>query len=91
MTTATRQTTAIERKKRYRFHSRRGMKEVEEVLFDYLDRFYDQDDEATQLMFGRLLDCQDVDMFEWFLHRTLPEDADLADYVRQLIQRVETR
>ena len=82
-------TTTDDRKRRYRFHCRRGMKEVEEVLFAYLDRWYDQDEEATQLMFGRLLECHDVDMFEWFLHRTLPEDANLAAYVAQVITRVE--
>lgn len=82
---------AEERKKRYRFRSRRGMKEVEEVLFDYFERFYDQDDEPTQLLYGRLLDCNDVDLFDWFIHRNPPDDPVLAPYVAQLLARVETR
>jgi antitoxin CptB len=81
-------TTAGERRNRYRFYCRRGMKEVEEVLFAYLDRCYDQDDEATQLMFGRLLTCNDVDLFDWFIHRNQPDNPELAAYVSQLISRV---
>lgn len=83
-------TTAHERKNEYRFHSRRGMKEVEDVLQDYLNRFYDQDDDATQLMFGRLLECHDVDMFDWFIHRHQPDNPELATYVSRVIQCVET-
>lgn len=81
-------TTANEQKKRYQFYSRRGMKEVEVVLLDYLERYYDDDDDDTQLMFGRLLKCDDVDMFDWFIRNGTPDNEELARYVKQLTERV---
>lgn len=79
------------RKRRYWFRSRRGMKEVEVVLQDYFNRFYDSDSEAQQLMYGRLLECHDVDMFDWFIRNGQPQDAELAAFVSQLLQRVASR
>lgn len=79
------------RKRRYWFRSRRGMKEVEVVLQDYFNRFYDQDSEEQQLMFGRLLECNDVDMFDWFIRSGTPDDVELAEYVSQLLKRVASR
>ncbi len=78
-------------KRRYRFHSRRGMKEIEEILYAYLDHCFDDDDDEMKAMYGRLLECHDVELFDWFLRSSRPEDPELAAYVEQLVQRVEAR
>jgi antitoxin CptB len=82
--------TPQEQKRRYLWQCRRGMKEVEIVLNGYLERFFDGDDEAQRFQFGRLLECHDADMLEWFMGRGEPEDAALREFVRDLLGRLAT-
>lgn len=77
-----------ELKKRYRWQCRRGLKEADIVLNDYLERFFDTDSDAQQALFGRLLAEQDADLFEWFTQRSEPQDAELKDYVSQMLARL---
>lgn len=60
---------------------RRGIKEVEVVLIPYFEKYFSQASEREQSLFIRLLDCHDVDMFEWFTYRAKPEDEELAEIV----------
>lgn len=75
-------------KKQYQWQCRRGLKEVEVVLNDYLERFFDSDSPELKALFGTLLAEQDADMFEWFTGRSAPQDAALADYVQQMLARL---
>ena len=75
-------------KKQYRWQCRRGLKEVEVVLNAYLDEFFDADPEPMRVLFERLLKEQDADMFEWFTRRSAPQDAELAEYVQQMLDRL---
>lgn len=74
--------------RRYRWQCRRGASEVEVVLNAYLDRFFLTDSEAQQALFGRLLECEDVDMLDWFTRRSRPEDEALRDFVSGMLDRV---
>jgi len=67
---------------------RRGIKEVEVVLLPYFDKRFNQASEREQNLFIRLLDCQDVDMFEWFTYRAVPEDPELAEIVGIVLGKV---
>ena len=78
----------VDLKKQYRWQCRRGLKEVEVVLNDYLERFFDSDPPGMQALFERLLKEQDADMFEWFTGRSAPQDAELAGYVTQVLDRL---
>lgn len=75
-------------KKQYQWQCRRGLKEVEVVLNDYLERFFDSDSAELKSLFGTLLAEQDADMFEWFTGRSAPQDAALAEYVQQMLARL---
>jgi len=75
-------------KKQYQWQCRRGLKEVEVVLNDYLERFFDSDSPELKSLFGTLLAEQDADMFEWFTGRSAPQDAALAEYVQQMLARL---
>lgn len=75
-------------KRRYRWQCRRGASEVEGVLFAYLDRFFDTDTPAQRAVFGRLLECHDVDMLDWFTGHSQPEDPQLREFVAGLLRRV---
>lgn len=71
----------------YRWQCRRGLKEIEVVLNDYLERFFQEDTESRREQFGRLLKEQDADMFEWFTGRSQPQDADLAEFIEYMLKR----
>ena len=75
-------------KKQYLWQCRRGLKEVEVVLNDYLENCFEQDSAALKALFPRLLAEQDADMFEWFTRRSQPEDEELAQYVSQMLDRL---
>ncbi|MFN3715035.1 MAG: succinate dehydrogenase assembly factor 2 [Alcanivoracaceae bacterium] len=77
-----------ELKRRYRWQCRRGLLEVDVVLNDYMERVFDDETEAHQLLFGRLLASQDADLFEWFTRRSAPEDQELSEYVEHILTRL---
>lgn len=70
---------------RLRWQCRRGIKEVEVVLVPFFDQFYHSIDQREQALFQRLLECHDVEMFEWFTHRAQPEDPELREFVAKVL------
>ncbi|MDF1630170.1 MAG: succinate dehydrogenase assembly factor 2 [Alcanivoracaceae bacterium] len=72
-------------KRRYHWQCRRGLLEVDLVLNDYMERFFDQESEARQLLFADLLAQQDAELFEWFTRRSQPQDPALRDYVEHIL------
>lgn len=68
-------------KNRLRWAARRGMLELDLVLTPFLENHYDYLKPSQQQLFHRLLDEQDQDMFNWFIHRQEPEDKQLAEIV----------
>lgn len=73
-------------KKQYRWQCRRGLKEVEVVLNDYLERFFDDAPAEHRALFARLLEEQDADLFEWFTGRSRPDDSGLAEYIEHVLR-----
>ncbi|HAG96135.1 MAG: hypothetical protein CMK83_23390 [Pseudomonadales bacterium] len=83
-------TTQEEHIRRLRWHCRRGIKEVEVLLLPFFEEKYPALDEDDKKLFEKLLDQHDVEMFEWFTHRSKPEAADLARIVSMVLNRVDT-
>ena len=79
---------SAEQKRRFHWQCRRGASEVEVVLNAYLERFFEVDDEQRRARFARLLECEDVDLLEWFTRRSQPEDPELRAFVAELLDRV---
>lgn len=76
--------------RRLRWQCRRGIKEVEVLLIPFFeDKYPGLSDEDKQL-FEKLLDQHDVEMFEWFTHRSKPEAPDLAHIVSMVLNRVDS-
>lgn len=67
---------------RLRWGSRRGMLELDLILMPFVDNVYPTLASADQLLFEQLLECEDQDMFAWFLHRQEPETAELQRIVQ---------
>lgn len=68
-------------KNRLRWASRRGMLELDLVLSPFLENHYDQLSAEDQKLFQLLLEEQDQDMFNWFIHRQEPGDENLQKIV----------
>ena len=71
------------------WHSRRGMLELDVLLVPFVREVYPHLDEADRERYRKLLECEDQDMFGWFMQRGEPEDADLKRMVRMILDRVQ--
>ena len=75
--------------KRLYWHSRRGMLELDVLLLPFLEEAYRNLEDADKDRYRKLLECEDQDMFGWFMQRSEPEDADLKRIVRMILDRVQ--
>lgn len=57
------------------------MRELDEVLLNYLERVYPTAGADQQAAFRDLLDCPDPDVLAFVTGRSRPERKDLADVV----------
>ena len=68
-----------------RWRCRRGMKELDLVLGDWLERRWAGAGEETRAAFERLLGEQDPQIAAWLLGRQRPADASLAALIDELV------
>ncbi len=61
--------------------SRRGMLELDLVLLPFLENVYQTLVQEDKERYWKLLECEDQDMFAWFLRREDPEDPELLRIV----------
>lgn len=71
------------------WHSRRGMLELDVLLVPFLQEAYRDLPEDDQARYQKLLDCEDTDMFSWFMQKSKPEDPELARIVKIILDRVQ--
>ncbi|GGY75862.1 FAD assembly factor SdhE [Marinobacter zhanjiangensis] len=71
------------------WHSRRGMLELDVLLLPFLEEAYRSLPEEDQQCYHKLLECEDTDMFEWFMQRSEPDDPDLRRIVKLILDRVQ--
>lgn len=62
--------------------SRRGMLELDLVLLPFLENVYPSLDQADKERYWKLLECEDQDMFAWFMRREDPQDPELQRIVK---------
>ena len=75
--------------KRLQWHSRRGMLELDVLLVPFVKEAYPTLPEEDQARYRRLLDCEDPDLFQWFMQHASPEDPDLRHIVELILNRVQ--
>jgi antitoxin CptB len=73
------------------WHSRRGMLELDLLLVPFVREAYADLAEEDQACYRKLLECEDQDMFGWFMQREEPADADLRKIVRMILDRVQPK
>lgn len=71
--------------KRIYWASRRGMLELDLVLMPFVEQRLRTLDEQSQQQYLRLLDCEDTELFAWFLRREQPTDPELTGIVDQIL------
>lgn len=71
------------------WHSRRGMLELDLLLVPFVREVFASLDAEDQQRYYKLLECEDQDMFGWFMQRNEPEDADLQRIVKMILDRVQ--
>ena len=73
------------------WHSRRGMLELDLVLGPFVRECYPSLPVRDQQRYQKLLECEDQDMFSWFLGRVTPADEDNAKIVTQILEFARTQ
>ena len=73
------------------WQSRRGMLELDVLLVPFVKEVYPSLDAEDQARYRKLLECEDQDMFGWFMQREEPEDEDLRRMVRMILDRVQPK
>lgn len=69
---------------RTRWACRRGMLELDVILMPFMDNHYDNLPEAEQLIFQRLLEGIDPELYAWFMGHEKCEDPELAAMIKKI-------
>ncbi|WP_300425639.1 succinate dehydrogenase assembly factor 2 [uncultured Thalassolituus sp.] len=77
--------------KRVVWHSRRGMLELDVLLLPFAEQKYRDLSDDDQALYRQLLDCEDPDLFTWFLEHQIPDDAGLAPMVNMVLEHAQQR
>ena len=72
---------------RLRWQSRRGLLELDRFFEPYFSRDLSALDEATITALERLMECQDLELLDWLLGRSKPQDPQLG-HALDLLRRV---
>ncbi|MBM6551395.1 succinate dehydrogenase assembly factor 2 [Marinomonas ostreistagni] len=75
--------------KRLKWQCRRGMLELDVLFEPFLDDVFLSLDEADKQRFYKLIECEDQEIFPWFMQKEVPEDPDLARIVDIIVTRVQ--
>lgn len=65
--------------------SRRGMLELDLILVPFVEQRVRQLENDDLQRYIKLLECEDTELFAWFLQRQMPADPELAGIVEQIL------
>lgn len=74
---------------RLKWACRRGMLELDVLFMPFVETGFDELNEQQQLVFERLLTCDDPDLFAWFMGHQTCEDPELRGMVEHILSRVK--
>lgn len=69
---------------RIRWHSRRGMLELDLILVPFAEKYFECLDEADQDRYVKLLASEDQDLLAWLLEHAEPTDPDLVAIIQTI-------
>ena len=74
-------------KNRLYWASRRGMLELDLVLKPFLDNHFDTLPDEDKVLYEQLLEEQDPDLFQWFVHGAEPA----TDGLKRIVEIIRER
>jgi len=74
-----------------RWATRRGMLELDLVLGPFVEERYASLSDADRKLFQKLMLSEDQDLFTWFMRRQQPDDEDLREIVRHILDFALTK
>ncbi|WP_257255465.1 MULTISPECIES: succinate dehydrogenase assembly factor 2 [unclassified Endozoicomonas] len=72
--------------RRLQWHSRRGMLELDVLLEPFTNQVFKKLSAEDQFVYLKLIDCEDPDLFAWFMGDGRPQDPELASMVDKVLQ-----
>jgi antitoxin CptB len=67
------------------------MLELDVLLVPFVKEVYSTLNEVDRKVYVRLLECEDQDMFGWFMERAESDDPELQRMVRMILDRVQPK
>ena len=74
---------------RLRWACRRGMLELDVLFMPFVEEGFGDLNQSQQLIFERLLTCDDPDLYAWFMGHQKCFDPELAEMVSHILNRVK--
>jgi antitoxin CptB len=74
---------------RLKWQCRRGMRELDELLLQYLEKQYPAANETDKAAFHDLLELSDPVLIEYLLQRVRPESEPISRVVDCILKRAE--
>jgi antitoxin CptB len=81
--------TKLDSKARLRWACRRGMLELDVLFRPFVDEAYDDLSDEDKLIFQRLLEGEDPELFAWAMGHEKCEDTELAYMMNKIVSRVK--
>ena len=75
--------------KRLKWACRRGMLELDVLFLPFVEQAYTDLSDEDKVIFERLLECDDPDLFAWVMGHKECEDAKLDYMVKMIVNRVK--
>ena len=76
-------------KPRLRWACRRGMLELDVLFMPFVEESYDALSSEDKDIFERLLECQDPELFAWFMGHEKCEDPELNRLVQFILKQAK--
>ncbi|TXR54909.1 succinate dehydrogenase assembly factor 2 [Reinekea thalattae] len=71
--------------RRLTWHSRRGMLELDVLLLPFTENHFMQLNETDKAVYRRLIDCEDQDLFNWFMEKSRSPDDEIQRMVEVIL------
>lgn len=85
----TNKTSMAKDKARLKWACRRGMLELDVLFMPFVDEAWEELSNENKRIFERLLECQDPELFAWFMGHEECEDNELKSMVNIILSRVK--
>lgn len=67
------------------WHSRRGMLELDNILVPFTETQFRSLSETDKAVYRRMIDCEDQDLFDWFMEKAISPDAEIQRMVMRVL------